>query len=82
MKKLKRGLLVAAAVLLCVLCIAGCAPKDQEETAAAGGSSLIQDAEGEIQPGANVQQFVNEEGQKEMHYQNPDGSGGGGVEID
>ncbi len=36
----------------------------------------------EVQSGAKVERRVNENGHEEFSYENPDGSAGGGVELD
>jgi MOSC domain-containing protein YiiM len=84
---MKKLLATTVLAVLCVACMAGCtsAKDDTADTIDTTGKSGLE-AEmlenGTIQPGAHVKKYVNENGEKEISYENPDGSAGGGVELD
>jgi hypothetical protein len=87
MKKMRCLLLSGLLLMLCAFLFAGCADKTPEPPNAASGdayndmtSELTKN--GSIKPGANIRQYVDEDGNKRIEYENPDGSGGGGVALD
>ena len=64
-------------VTLFLIVFAGCTPDKDKQNAQPMGPMY----EG-AQPGAITWEHVNPDGSKEYHYQNPDGSAGGGIELD
>lgn len=78
MKKTMYLLLVS---VLMLSMLAGCKNQEQEE---AEVQNMIQGMQktGEIQPGAKIETKKNESGNTEFSYENPDGSGGGGIAMD
>ena len=83
----KKRLLLGSAILamLCVMALAGCAEKKLEAADVPSSGNSLRDEmvrNGSIKPGAKIDEYVDENGNKGITYQNPDGSGGGGVAID
>lgn len=71
----KKALAGMAALALCTAMMVGCAGTKEKVDAGVTASP-----EG-MQPGAKVENYITPEGNKGYSYTNPDGSGGGGVEL-
>jgi hypothetical protein len=87
MKKKRILLLPLVLAVLLALLMAGCTEKKPEPPDADGGnyySDMANDLaqRGYIQPGANIREYTDENGNRGIEYENPDGSGGGGVVVD
>ncbi|HBU11443.1 MAG TPA: hypothetical protein DEB31_01530 [Clostridiales bacterium] len=84
MKQWKKITAAAMAFALCGSLLAGCAGKKGDAAASEtpGTQSQSQGAPYDgMKPGARVQTSVDPSGNKTYTFQNPDGSGGGGVEL-
>ncbi len=76
--RIKRTVLACILIAaLCVTMLSGCTPEKDKQNAQPANPMY----EG-AQPGAITWEHVNPDGSKEYHYQNPDGTGGGGIELD
>ena len=64
-------------VTLFLIVFTGCTP-DKDKQRSQPANPMYEGA----QPGAITWEHVNPDGSKEYHYQNPDGSAGGGIELD
>lgn len=82
---MKQLIYLLVSALLCLTLLSGC--KDTDAAAkkeAEQEQDLIRSMQKEdgMQPGAKVDSFRNEDGNVQVTYENPDGSGGGGVALD
>ncbi len=77
MTKARKFGAIAICGLLCSAALLGCSPTGSKSQPAAAPSAAVDG----MQPGAKVKTGVDEDGNKVTHYQNPDGSAGGSVEL-
>ncbi len=83
MKKRKSVLVVAILGLLCAALMAGCSePQEKEIFSGNDNGDYRAYYDKGMQPGAKVHEYVNKNGENVVEWENPDGSGGGEVELD
>ncbi len=75
MKKIQIIFLVALAMLFCLTALAGCTERKEE------AEQYSSPENNGMQSGAKVTVRTNSDGQKVTTYKNPDGSGGGSIEL-
>jgi uncharacterized lipoprotein YehR (DUF1307 family) len=79
MKPLKVTILAIAMIMAVSFTACG---NDKDAKAPESTANSTSELPSEVQPGAKVERRINEDGNEEFSYQNPDGSAGGGVELD
>ena len=87
-EKMNNLLVVVALIVLCAALMAGCGDKESKSEGTTTSSERQQSLKdnalknGDMKEGAIVTPYTDENGNQGITYENPDGSGGGGVALD